>query len=388
MRAEIEIGSNLNSGINGVLLRNCSIAGGETAASQNYIQNFRKNRKIIYSTENSTDILEDYEILAAFKSRRENTLYLLTENKDDVSKFQLWAKPGLNGTPYKLHEQEKRDKRFSFSYDYGKLQGFIDFDCVLVCAYGILLAFSEVNEDVKKIEPDPKLGIEDKVLSGVCAFANRVILTFHDDDDYIWNDSLKASFDNPQNHAASEYGNDMTRAVRRTGSRLAVFTNNTIEIKDLSDDAALPFQGYLYQNNYDVGAIVQTIKSFGGTLYFIGEEMSGLRSIYSLADGALKKLTTETQSLLLDGEFAGAGAMQEGSRTFYCAYGSRSFGMDISNGSLFEIDGEIIASDGGYGGAGPNPPPGGSEYPDLLWETGEELIIAEDGQQLSWETRS
>ena len=389
MRAEIEIGSNLNSGVNGVLLRNCSIASGETNSGQNYIQNFRKNRKLEYAE------LEDYKILAAFKSRRETVLFFLTEKKGHDENFQIWVKPGMDGVPYHLTEDkelEKIDLRFSFSYDYGKLNEFTDFDCILVCAYGVLLTFNEENEEKKQIATDGKLPGK---ISGICAFANRMIATSHGKDEYMWNGLLKPHFEMTEEGmptgagtAASEYSNDLTQAVRRTGSRLAVFTNKTIEMKDVSNDPDLPFQGYLYQNNYDVGAIVPTILSLNGTLYFVGEEMRGLRSIYSLADGALKKLTTETQSLLFDGIFDGAGTMQEGSRTFYCAYGSRSFGMDTSNGSLFEIDGEIIASDGGYGGAGPNPPPGGSEYPDLLWETGEELIIAEDGQQLSWETRS
>jgi len=329
MRAEIEIGGNLNSGVNGVLLRNCSIASGETAASQNYIQNFRKNRKVEHPS------LEGYKILAAFKSRRANSLYFLTDSKKE-EEFKVWVLPGINDSPYELYSLEKKERRFSFSYDYGKMKGFQEMDCVLICAFGLLLAFDEINEEKKEISTEPLGG----VISGICAFANRMIATVHLEDKYMWNDILKPSFDSSGagNFAESEYGNDLTQAVRRTGSRLAVFTSKTIEIKDLSSDPDLPFQGYLYQNNYDVGAIVPTILSIGGTLYFVGEEMSGLRSVYSLADGALKKLTTETQSLLLDGSFSGAGISQEGARTFYCMYGGRSFGLDILNGSLFEID--------------------------------------------------
>jgi len=338
MREEIEINGNLNSGVNGVLLRNCSIASGETAASQNYIQNFKKNQKIEYER------IKDYRILAAFKSRRENSLFFLTEKKISDDKFQIWVKPGIYGDPYELEGNiDKKDNRFSFSYDYGKLRDFADFDCVLVCAYGNLFAFNEENESKKTIPTDPLPG----KISGICAFANRMIATSHGKDDYMWNGLLEPSFEMSKEDlptgagfASSEYGNDLTQAVRRTGSRLAVFTNKTIEIKDVSNDPDLPFQGYLYQNNYDVGAIVPTILSLNGTLYFVGEEMSGLRSIYSLANGALKKLTTETQSPLFDRSFASAGTMQEGTRTFYCVHGSRSFGMDILNGSLFEIDRE------------------------------------------------
>jgi len=143
----------------------------------------------------------------------------------------------------------------------------------------------------------------------------------------------------------SEYGNDMTQAVRRSGSRLAVFTTRTIEIKDLSQDPLLPFQGYLYQNNYDVGAVVETIKEIDGVLYFIGEEMSGNRFICALRDGVLQKLTNEAQSKLFDGQFNKSGVLYENGRVFYLAYGLRNFGIDILSGSLFEIGSTLIFLD-------------------------------------------
>ncbi len=340
MRSVIEIDGKLNSGVNGCLLINCSIASGETAAGANYIQNFKRNRKL------DLPEIKDLDILAAFKSRKDNSLFMLMEDEDDEKKFKILRKLHGSNTihnPFKKSFAKKGDK-LNFSFDYAKINEFRGFDCILVCAFGVLLAFSEY--DFKLIEIDTSEISKVNPINGICAFGNRMVATFEHTDVYHWSGIAQAHFGQTNDDgtpsyagdAASEYTNDMTRAVRRTGSRLAVFTTTSIEIKDLSQDPEMPFQGYLYQNNYDIGALVDTIRSINGVLYFVGQEGNGNRHIYSLADGAPNKLTNDNQSKLLSGKFESSGTMKEDGCTFYCAYGSRNFGVNISNGSLFEID--------------------------------------------------
>jgi hypothetical protein len=318
MRAAIEIDGALNSGANGVLLKNCSIASGETAASQFYIQNFRRSRKT-----------ESVRILAAFKSRLRDSAYFLT---DGAGEFRIMETIAGNDSPILRHTVRKATNELKFSFAYAKLNEFADFDCILLTAFGAVVAFSEASDKIIEIEASQ----HSSAVSGVCAFGNRIVATFEGTDLYHWGDLLKADFGS--GHAGSEYGNDRTLAVRRTGSRLAVFTTRTIEIKDLSQDPDLPFQGYLYQNNHDVGADVRTIKEIDGALYFLGREMNSLRFIYSLKDGVLRKLTGENQSRLLALGFDRSGVMQEDERTFFLLHGRNSFGIDIASGSLFQME--------------------------------------------------
>jgi hypothetical protein len=270
---------------------------------------------------------------------------MLAEKDGEADKFRIFRRlPGQSVVyePFGNEGFEKKTGRLGFSFDFAKINEFKDFDCIAVCAFGRIIAFSEHDFTLLKIdEGDPFE--EGLIPSGICAFGNRLVATFEGSDSYWWSGIARADFliDGGAGYAASEYANDMTRAVRRTGSRLAVFTTTAIEIKDLSQDPDLPFQGYLYQNNYDIGALADTIRSIDGALYFVGQERSGLRFIYSLENGTPKKLTNENQASLLSGAFHGSGAMQEGGHTFYCANGERRFGIDILNGSLFEMDSEL-----------------------------------------------
>ncbi len=343
MHSVIEIDGKLNSGVNGCLLKNCSIASGETAAGANYIQNFKRNRKI-----NIPDI-ENLKIHAAFKSRRSSSIYFLTDDKDDKEKFMIWRKIKFFSNPHELLKEsvDKKHGKLNFSFDYAKINEFNDFDSILVCAFGVLIAFSEYDLDYRIIDTSPIDKGGKMTINGICAFGNRMIATFEECDKYYWSGVAVGNFNQTNDNdgtptfagdAASEYTNDMTRAVRRTGSRLAVFTATSIEIKDLSQDIMMPFQGYLYQNNYDIGALTDTLRSIDGLMYFVGQEGNGNRHIYSLSDGIPAKLTNDNQSKLLSGRFESSGTMQEDGCTFYCVYGSRNFGINIRNGSLFEID--------------------------------------------------
>jgi len=351
MRSIIEIDGKLNSGLNGCMLKNCSISGGETAAGANYIQNFKRNRKKDYAE------LENYNLLAAFISREDGSLFILTEKKsygdNKADAFQIWRKTQGSQRPYMLFGEEgfaKKGTRLNFSFDYAKINTFTGFDCILVCAFGVLVAFSEYNFEFKEI--DTSEVADGKLINGICAFGNRMVATFENSDQYFWSGIARGDFEllsdglsTGAGFAASEYANDKTRAVRRTGSRLAVFTTTSIEIKDLSQDQEMPFQGYLYQNNYDIGALTNTLRSIDGVLYFVGQEGNGNRFIYSLADGVPQKLTNDNQSKLLSGRFESSGTMHECGNTFYCVYGSRDLGIDIGNGSLFEIDRSIDGED-------------------------------------------
>jgi len=340
MQAIIEIdGSLLNSGINGVMLRNCSMASGETAASQNYIRNFRKNRKIELQTFGK-------EIVAAFKSRSNDSMYLVVD-ADTTGYFDIMRKVRDSFIIYNPFKESFKKKRadVNFSHDYAKLNNFDGMDCVLVCAFGVLIAFGEKGYEKEIIDTDE---ISDgHGITGISFFANRMVATFEGRDDYFYSPPVTPSFDMEKGAGFlySEYGSDMTLAVRRTGSRLAVFTRKTIEIKDLSQDPEFPFQGYLYQNNYDMGASVGTIRDINGILYFVGEQMDGSRFICSLMDGELRKLTNEAQSKLLAGSFDISGVLHEEGRNFYLVYGTRNFGIDIGNGSLFEIDRDAHGQD-------------------------------------------
>lgn len=368
MRVAIEIGGKLNSGVNGCLLRNCSIASGETASSHSYIQNFRRNKKI--AIEN-----DEIKILGAFKSRNAEVFYIIAEADGEAEgdSFEIYRMRSISDFIYNPFPSAKKFKKLKekmdFSFDFAKLEKFINFDCIVVCAYGVLVAFSEIN--FKFIEIDTSNVSNGNAINGICAFANRLVATFEDDDNYYWSGIGRADFDferkNPAfissdavppqpetlptgaGFAATEYANDMTLAVRRTGSRLAVFTRTTIEIKDVSQDPDLPFQGFLYQNNFDIGIILETIRSISGVLYFVGEESTSLRYIYSLADGVPRKLTSDAQSALLSGAFRGSGVFAENG-IFYCVYGSRNFGIDIGNGSLLEIDSEFEFLEYGHRG--------------------------------------
>jgi len=341
MQAAVEIEGNLlNSGINGVLLRNCSMASGETAASQNYIQNFRKNRKVLFKN------FEEKEIRAAFKSRMEDSLYAITDSEDG-DYFDIWIKIQGNLEPYKPFKEpiKKVHDEIRFSCDYAKINIFHGMDCILVCAFGVLIAFSEYDYKMEIIDTN---GIsKGKYITGICAFANRMVATFKNEDEYLYSGIAQPNFDmaNGAGFMYSEYGNDMTQAVKRTGSRLAVFTTRTIEIKDLSQDPQMPFQGYLYQNNYDIGAIIETIREIDGVLYFVGEAMSGNRFICSLSDGVLEKLTNEAQSKLLEGKFSKSGVLYENGRVFYLAYGQHNFSIDVLSRSLFEVENDLIFLD-------------------------------------------
>jgi len=314
-----EGGIGVNSGINGAMLANCHIASGENAASKFYIQSLRK-----------ISLLREFKILAAFKSRRDDSVYFITA---DATDFHIWRKSAF-GEPKLLCTVEKRRKEFRFSYDYAKMNEFKNFDSILLTAFGTVVAFSETDSKLVHIET-ADIGM----ISGVAAFGNRIIGTFEGSEQYHWGDILQAKF-NAENFASSEYGNDMTQAVRRTGSRLAVFTTKTIEIKDLSQNPDFPFAGYLYQNNYDVGAEIDTVRDIDGALYFLGQELNGLRFIYSLTDGALKKLTNENQAKLLEGNFRQSGTMQEDGNTFYCIYSTdgKGWAVNIINLSLFQLD--------------------------------------------------
>jgi len=333
MQVSIDIDGKLNSGVNGVMLRNCHISSGETFTSQNYIQNFKKNVKI----------REIDNIREAFKSRMDSSIYMILDNGEDFSIKRMTFDGNIFHSPFGEKSFQKQKSKLDFSFDFAKGNEFHDFDCIVVCAYGVLIAFSEYDFKVLEIETY-KISDYHKI-NGICAFGNRIIATFDYKDEYLWSGVARVDFAMANEDgtptfagfAASEYANDMTRAVRRTGSRLAVFTTTTIEIKDLSQDPEMPFLGYLYQNNYNVGAIVETIRNIDGVLYFVGQENNSNRHIYSLANGVLKKLTNETQSRLLSDSFNGSGTFQECGNTFYCAYGNRNFGIDIENASLFEI---------------------------------------------------
>lgn len=349
MQATIEIGGGLlNSGVNGVMLRNCSVSSGETAASQSYVQNFRRNLKL------DVPELNGFEILAAFRSRSNSAIYLITFGDDEKNEFMFWRKASAEAPLYALFNGKKiaipvGANQINFSCDYAKLNRFRDFDCIVVCAFGVLLAFDEFFYRLETIETKDMFSSSP---SGICAFANRLVATAENDDQYYWSELLTGRFNmsraepdadgNPlpsgAGFASTEYGNDKTKAARRIGSRLAIFTSRTIEMKDISMDTEMPFAGYLYRNNHDIGAVIETIRDIDGICYFVGEEGNSQRHIYALSDGGARKLTNANQSKLLHGSFTGSGTFQEDGRTFYIAYGSRSMGIDIASGSLFEID--------------------------------------------------
>jgi len=132
---------------------------------------------------------------------------------------------------------------------------------------------------------------DDHPILDIEAFSSMIVAVT-DNNRFYYSDAGTFSIQSP-NFYSAEYNNSIPMEVWRLANRLVMFTNNTVEFWDITNDWRDPMSPAYSSNVHSVQALSNSSVRFKDALYFLGRPVElGFFSLYSLSkNGELRQIS-------------------------------------------------------------------------------------------------
>jgi hypothetical protein len=340
----IAIEPKFSEALQGASVRNCYLESGYSGKGQTRIRGRAGLAKS--GIEGKWD-----KTIAAYESSKTRNVYLLTSSGDSASlrvlqngKLETVKNFGIipyikeaKGNFAEMRFLENKYVQGYFTGNYG----------ILICFGGKLWVLDDLDAfNAAKIKAvDLPFGVQ---AGSVCVVANRIIVS--EADSNTWHYSSPGGIEQGEiplfgelDWYPAEYLNDnITKAARVGGNRLAIFGEQSIELWDTTGNEDDPF-GTSYANQvYKIGCLAETIAEISDAVYFCGvEDLSGRKAVYRIDREGLSKLSENpldaeitATAEIMQAEPSG-GKYAEGAANFYLLHlGSYSLAYCIAEKSF------------------------------------------------------